>query len=753
MKREFIPKRVKPFDTIRYFRKNSVFFRFYLLNLLIALLMIIIASVYISNLIDQNNRAKTRQINSQQIESTIDQVDNTIFFINRILQSVANNRYIVDAVIRPNPDYTDRNQNVIAYLRSVKRDNNYISKAYVYEDTQRTLFSSEGSIVHLNADDITTIVPLKIIENMDHDPAAVVLNKDHTFRTVLTVYENEAYLCYQSITATWGGYHSTIIAKLNTNYLFNNVITKNETLNHGITVCVNDTVLYSNLDKRTEIYNQTEQIQASSHVTGWSYRAFPHLYEGTRLIFIIKEILPFLGIAVFFSLTCALIIAQSFYYPISALTSYFWKQGKNSVSQSNDNNEIDFLYRSYSEILRDKERAEYLIRDVQPELERKLFASLIDGVEYEPEQLTLRFNDIQSAFTLNGCYRVLFIRFEIPEKSEYLAAYLAIRDIVYGMIELTMDYPTIQYIQRNQFGILLIQHKTALSKEQTESIEKGIETQVYQILNTKGAVYNSVWGCPFKSLLELHKVCIESNDIIRHQIYISSAQEEEPVAIVKEPCLESSIDIPLCKFQELLDKNKIAEAEHELQILLPLIAKQSEKPSEIYNKLLDVLVEKSIQFHAESFDTENYKKLYHALQTENNSQILESNVEQAALQMLETLKSQALRRQNRFIVKAKEYVEENYANGDLSVQMIADHVGISASYLSNLFTTLTGDSLVSFISHYRVGIAIHLLQSTTISIKEIGFKTGFNTPQNFNRVFKRITGKNPGLFRKEGPVD
>ena len=101
--------------------------------------------------------------------------------------------------------------------------------------------------------------------------------------------------------------------------------------------------------------------------------------------------------------------------------------------------------------------------------------------------------------------------------------------------------------------------------------------------------------------------------------------------------------------------------------------------------------------------------------------------------------------------RAKEYISENYENGDLSTQMIADSIGITPAYLSNLFTRQMDESLNTYINKYRVNIAISLLKNTSISIKEIGFRTGFNTAQNFNRVFKRVTGETPGQYReKEG---
>ena len=79
---------------------------------------------------------------------------------------------------------------------------------------------------------------------------------------------------------------------------------------------------------------------------------------------------------------------------------------------------------------------------------------------------------------------------------------------------------------------------------------------------------------------------------------------------------------------------------------------------------------------------------------------------------------------------------------------IAENIGCTPSYLSTVFSEYTGENLVSYLNSYRIEMAKKLLMNSRVLIRDIGFKTGFNTVQNFNRVFKKTVGITPNEYRK-----
>ena len=99
------------------------------------------------------------------------------------------------------------------------------------------------------------------------------------------------------------------------------------------------------------------------------------------------------------------------------------------------------------------------------------------------------------------------------------------------------------------------------------------------------------------------------------------------------------------------------------------------------------------------------------------------------------------------IDRERKYFRDHYENRDLSVQDVAEHLGITSNYFSTLFHEATGSSFVAYLNQVRVEQAGYLLAQTKIPIGDIGFRCGFNTVQHFNRTFKKIEGMPPSQYR------
>lgn len=86
--------------------------------------------------------------------------------------------------------------------------------------------------------------------------------------------------------------------------------------------------------------------------------------------------------------------------------------------------------------------------------------------------------------------------------------------------------------------------------------------------------------------------------------------------------------------------------------------------------------------------------------------------------------------------------------GQPTIQYLADHCHLSASYLSDLLAKETGRSAKDHINDFLVDKAKHLLLSSTDSISGIAYTLGFNYPHYFGRLFKQKTGKTPQEYRQ-----
>ena len=101
------------------------------------------------------------------------------------------------------------------------------------------------------------------------------------------------------------------------------------------------------------------------------------------------------------------------------------------------------------------------------------------------------------------------------------------------------------------------------------------------------------------------------------------------------------------------------------------------------------------------------------------------------------------------VFQAKCHVREQFSNPDLSVQHIADGLGCSPDYLSHLFHVETKERLTHYVQRIRVEAAVVELESTSLTVSEIAYATGFSDPAYFARVFKRHKAMTPQDFRAQ----
>ena len=98
------------------------------------------------------------------------------------------------------------------------------------------------------------------------------------------------------------------------------------------------------------------------------------------------------------------------------------------------------------------------------------------------------------------------------------------------------------------------------------------------------------------------------------------------------------------------------------------------------------------------------------------------------------------------IWKARKYIEE-HADEELSLTKVANIVNRNANYLSEKFKQVTGTNFVEYLARTRFEKACGLLRGGDLRISDIAFAAGFQSLSQFNRVFRRLSGKSPTQFR------
>jgi len=100
------------------------------------------------------------------------------------------------------------------------------------------------------------------------------------------------------------------------------------------------------------------------------------------------------------------------------------------------------------------------------------------------------------------------------------------------------------------------------------------------------------------------------------------------------------------------------------------------------------------------------------------------------------------------IWKAKAFIRDHFAN-DLSLRRVAKAVNLNAAYLSEKFRGVAGERFVDYIARTRFEQARRLLRNSNLSVKTAAFESGFQSLSQFNRVFEKLSGKSPTMYRAE----
>jgi len=95
-----------------------------------------------------------------------------------------------------------------------------------------------------------------------------------------------------------------------------------------------------------------------------------------------------------------------------------------------------------------------------------------------------------------------------------------------------------------------------------------------------------------------------------------------------------------------------------------------------------------------------------------------------------------------------EYIITNLSE-PISVNGIAEFVGVSRSHLSTLFKKKTGISIHSFIEKKRIEVSDHLLKSSSLTIQEVAEKVGIEDAKYFSKWYKKCTGFPPSKYRSK----
>lgn len=102
---------------------------------------------------------------------------------------------------------------------------------------------------------------------------------------------------------------------------------------------------------------------------------------------------------------------------------------------------------------------------------------------------------------------------------------------------------------------------------------------------------------------------------------------------------------------------------------------------------------------------------------------------------------------NTYVQKAIEYIAAHYSY-PITVEDIADYVGLSRSHLFRSFEIVLQLSPKEYLTQFRIKQACYLLSHTSLSITAIANSVGFDSSLYFSKAFKKAKGISPREFKQ-----
>jgi len=100
------------------------------------------------------------------------------------------------------------------------------------------------------------------------------------------------------------------------------------------------------------------------------------------------------------------------------------------------------------------------------------------------------------------------------------------------------------------------------------------------------------------------------------------------------------------------------------------------------------------------------------------------------------------------IVRARAYIAEHIAE-DFSLRTVAQAAGMSPYYFCKIFKANVGLTYTDYVARARIERVKQAMLNPNTRVSEAAYGAGFQSLSQFNRVFRRIVGEAPSVYRAE----
>ena len=744
--------------SITNIRKKGILSRVFLsfLSLSLAFLMLFMfAGIFILNdhYQEQSSLSTQDMLDKAQIASTI-ALQQTMDSVQQLTQ----NESIISAIAVPDIQNGPRSINIVNYLQFVLRQNRYIDTIYLYSNFDNAVYSSSGSVGLLPTFFFQDVITAhQSTRPTEYSPA---VSRDHY---EFFVYGDQVFLTY-AFPINAPHENATLYVRLNKTALTDilNLRTGESGQHIQIYSPNNEPILNADttvssalLDQATEhpsaFPHQDGQIfLCSSSVTGLKYvyhqeSLASHIPVRKYAIFL----LPLIPIILLCSVFVAMNLTEYLYKPIRKMMGAI---SASTYDKSPDNEtELDYLADALSDLVVRNDDLTRAIRAIQPEITQKLYHSLITG-DLQDLDTTGEFLPLSKDIP----FSVLAV--QATDEQYAPLNHLETTLFLLSVKQLLHTYPA------NGFSLHMVEaddHTLAVALVFPEATPQSViqleGRNLVQFLQKHHDDFSFrlfvALSHAQSGLTNLHTSFLEACQLINYQKYVqdscASHTETSPSTSYRNYILSQ-----LRQIQLFVQDNEYEQAEQQINLLLENVFLQFRENQESLSQIrmycgefIDRLIGQLPDVGWTNDSPVDRIQIEQNLLSCPDASALQRYTQELYCHFLQILIQNQSKQQNKYISSAKEYIHAHYTDCMLSLDTVAQQIGIHPTYLSRLFKATMNINFVEYLNKLRIEKAKSLLATTRMTVKDIGFEVGFSSAQNYLRVFKRYENLTPTQYR------
>jgi len=763
--------RMTKLTPISEYRLRSVFFRTLFALLVLMLLMMAAFFLFSRGVIFSSVSEINSNTNKNLLSKTSDIVDSYLKFLEGTIQHLTKDGNILSAIVAPNINRANRNFAIQNLLKTTSADSDLIQDVYLYIPYNDIIYSASRPVFQLK-----DFPDLSILDLCLSHTAIEIVDVQH----ITTCFYNLNGTVYmvRDFPLTGRKRMGSIILKLDSS-VFYDLVQGDGTLSMPILIFDKDkNPVFSDarnypfdssmgrakqaLQSGQEYFTSSGSVffQKTSATSGWTY-----VYEdkndisALRVNNLLKTVFPILLILLLLSVSLSIYISNYIYKPIRDLMVSVLDSSisHDCVEKNKYNNEVEYLSSSFNQALLVNDELSTTLDGIVPVMENQLILDVLSGRHSSNDSVVDYLSRINSKLRGDGQFVMLAVLLIHNNSCSVQEVETTIYSISMNNIIQKVasdDFHVRVAVVENGIWAVLLKFDQILSQEAIKThvsafmhaIRSSIKQNNFYIQVGVGRIKGS-----FTEISQSYKEALRSINFAK---YLDLSHDEDEGQGILDGSVGFDFDYVKMQIEKITADAAAGDATGALEKvrqIIDRITSSSRNQSELtlgFQAFMDTLYDMHLQYGVSDNDP-IFVHVGEAIDFKSlqDPEDMTVRVEATCSQHVSTLCTYFGKRQNKLIYQAQKYIDENYSNGLLSQNDVADHLGINASYLSTIFNTVLQTRFTEYLNIRRVEKAkIHLAQ-TDLTIKQIVAKDGFNSVQNFMRVFKRFVGLSPGQYR------